>query len=118
MVSQRPPHKVHITIHCRFILSNHFYDLSNWLLFIDTSYYFYQDRLTRNLRGLHLEISWSGSPWACGKQLKHYPAFSKNGISIAVSFFNPVTERGFLNLPHINNQPLHLPNNWLLEPLC
>ncbi|EYU27428.1 hypothetical protein ABFS82_13G159200 [Erythranthe guttata] len=47
----------------------------------------HKDHLTRNLRGVNLEISWSGSPWSCGKQLKHYPSFRRNGISIAVQSF-------------------------------
>ncbi|KAI3466432.1 hypothetical protein Pfo_023095 [Paulownia fortunei] len=44
-------------------------------------------RLARNLKGHHFDISWSGLAWACGKQLKHYPAFSRNGISISVQSF-------------------------------
>ncbi|XP_011095526.1 uncharacterized protein LOC105174955 isoform X2 [Sesamum indicum] len=47
----------------------------------------HKGRLARNLKGHHLDISWSGSAWACGKQLKHYPAFRRNGISIAVQSF-------------------------------
>ncbi|KAK6124770.1 hypothetical protein DH2020_041491 [Rehmannia glutinosa] len=33
------------------------------------------------------EIVWSGDDWICSKQLKHYPAFSKNGINIPVYSF-------------------------------
>ncbi|KAI3456826.1 hypothetical protein Pfo_013489 [Paulownia fortunei] len=47
----------------------------------------HKGHLARNLRSHHLDISWSGSAWACGKQLKHYPAFRRNGISIAVQSF-------------------------------
>lgn len=47
----------------------------------------HKGRLARNLKGHHLDISWSGSAWACGKQLKHYPAFCRNGISISVHSF-------------------------------
>ncbi|KAH6778627.1 hypothetical protein C2S51_009939 [Perilla frutescens var. frutescens] len=47
----------------------------------------HKGRIARNLKGHHLDISWSGSAWACGKQLKHYPAFSRNGISISVQSF-------------------------------
>ncbi|KAL8469735.1 hypothetical protein ACS0TY_032542 [Phlomoides rotata] len=47
----------------------------------------HKGRLARNLKGHQLDISWSGSPWACGKQLKHFPAFSRNGISISVHSF-------------------------------
>ncbi|XP_051128506.1 uncharacterized protein LOC127249639 [Andrographis paniculata] len=43
--------------------------------------------LARNPKGRHLDISWSGTAWTCGKQLKHYPAFQRNGISIAVQSF-------------------------------
>ncbi|KAL6536652.1 hypothetical protein OROMI_026233 [Orobanche minor] len=52
-----------------------------------TQMLFHKGRLTGNLKGNHLGISWSGSAWACGKQLKHYPAFCRNGISIAVQSF-------------------------------
>lgn len=31
------------------------------------------------------EVVWSGDASMCDKQLKHYPAFSRNGIDIAVS---------------------------------
>ncbi|KAL3851141.1 hypothetical protein ACJIZ3_013023 [Penstemon smallii] len=47
----------------------------------------HKGHLARNLNGHHLDISWSGLAWTCGKQLKHYPAFSRNGISIAVQSF-------------------------------
>ncbi|KAG8386032.1 hypothetical protein BUALT_Bualt03G0106800 [Buddleja alternifolia] len=47
----------------------------------------HKGRIARNLKSHHLDISWSGSAWACGKQLKHYPAFRRNGISIAVHSF-------------------------------
>lgn len=47
----------------------------------------HKGRLARNLKGPQLDISWSGSPWPCGKQLKHFPAFSRNGISISVHSF-------------------------------
>ncbi|CAA0832448.1 agenet domain-containing protein / bromo-adjacent homology (BAH) domain-containing protein [Striga hermonthica] len=48
---------------------------------------FHKGHLAKNSKGHHLGISWSGSAWACGKQLKHYPAFCRNGISIAVQSF-------------------------------
>ncbi|KAG9159844.1 hypothetical protein Leryth_007843 [Lithospermum erythrorhizon] len=47
----------------------------------------HESRYTRNLRGRQTDILWSGVPWSCTKQLTHYPAFSRNGISIAVSVF-------------------------------
>ncbi|GFP80470.1 hypothetical protein PHJA_000190400 [Phtheirospermum japonicum] len=47
----------------------------------------HKGRIAKNLKGHHLGISWSGSSWACVKQLKHYPAFRRNGISIAVQSF-------------------------------
>lgn len=31
------------------------------------------------------EMVWSGDASICDKQLKHYPAFSRNGIDITVS---------------------------------
>ena len=44
----------------------------------------YQGRLAKNFRGRNSDIVWSGSPWMCGKQLKHYPSFGRNGITIPV----------------------------------
>lgn len=44
-------------------------------------------RLSRNLRGHASDIVWSGEAWACGKQLKHYPAFCRNGITIVIQSF-------------------------------
>ncbi|OIW04257.1 hypothetical protein TanjilG_00817 [Lupinus angustifolius] len=40
------------------------------------------------------DIVWSGVPWTCGKQLKHYPAFSRNGIKIAIQSFIFVMAKG------------------------
>ncbi|XP_059666544.1 uncharacterized protein LOC132312263 isoform X2 [Cornus florida] len=47
----------------------------------------YKDRLAKNLRGHASDIVWSGVAWACGKQLKHYPAFCRNGTTIATQSF-------------------------------
>lgn len=47
----------------------------------------YQNRLARNLKIRTLDIVWSGVAWTCGKQLKHFPAFCRNGITIAVQSF-------------------------------
>ncbi|XP_027171117.1 uncharacterized protein LOC113770746 [Coffea eugenioides] len=44
-------------------------------------------RLARNLRGNPSDIVWSDEAWACGKQLKHFPAFCRNGVTIAVQSF-------------------------------
>ncbi|CAH9113701.1 unnamed protein product [Cuscuta epithymum] len=44
-------------------------------------------RLARNLNGPCPDIVWSGEPWTCGKQLKHYPGFCRNGIAIAIHSF-------------------------------
>ncbi|XP_060186921.1 uncharacterized protein LOC132616502 [Lycium barbarum] len=43
--------------------------------------------ITRNLRVHSSDIVWSGEPWVCSKQLKHYPIFCRNGITIAVHAF-------------------------------
>ncbi|XP_068669421.1 uncharacterized protein [Aristolochia californica] len=41
----------------------------------------------RKLRGHDSDITWSGAAWACGKQLKHYQAFSRNGTTIPIHSF-------------------------------
>ncbi|KAF6145068.1 hypothetical protein GIB67_013419 [Kingdonia uniflora] len=33
------------------------------------------------------DIVWSGDAWKCGKQLKHYPAFCRNGTTITIHSF-------------------------------
>lgn len=47
----------------------------------------YQNRLARSLKLRAPDIVWSGVAWTCGKQLKHFPAFCRNGITIAVQSF-------------------------------
>ncbi|KAG2333177.1 hypothetical protein Bca52824_004357 [Brassica carinata] len=44
-------------------------------------------RLPMNLRVHNWEIMWSGTSWMCGKQLKHYPSFCRNGTTIGVQSF-------------------------------
>ncbi|GLT80217.1 hypothetical protein SLA2020_516690 [Shorea laevis] len=41
----------------------------------------------RKLKVHKSNIEWSGVAWICTKQLKHYPAFSRDGDSIAVHSF-------------------------------
>ncbi|KAK9269604.1 hypothetical protein L1049_001381 [Liquidambar formosana] len=47
----------------------------------------YTARLARNLKGHDSDIVWSGVAWTCGKQLKHYPAFCRNGTKIMSQSF-------------------------------
>uniref|UniRef100_A0A7N0U1T2 BAH domain-containing protein n=1 Tax=Kalanchoe fedtschenkoi TaxID=63787 RepID=A0A7N0U1T2_KALFE len=47
----------------------------------------YMGCLARSFREQSSEISWSGTAWMCGKQLKHYPSFCRNGITIKVQSF-------------------------------
>ncbi|KAK2999711.1 hypothetical protein RJ639_023809 [Escallonia herrerae] len=47
----------------------------------------YKGRLARSFKGQASDIVWSGVAWTCGKQLKHYPAFCRNGITIAIHSF-------------------------------
>lgn len=47
----------------------------------------YKGHLAKSLRGHTSDIVWSGDAWTCGKQLKHYPSFRRNGIEIAVQSF-------------------------------
>ncbi|XWS27743.1 hypothetical protein CRYUN_Cryun25bG0006900 [Craigia yunnanensis] len=50
--------------------------------------------LSRNLNGQSSDIVWSGTAWTCGKQLKHFPAFCRNGTTIAVQSFVFVMAKG------------------------
>ncbi|KAJ0102803.1 hypothetical protein Patl1_03970 [Pistacia atlantica] len=48
----------------------------------------------RNMNGQNSDIVWSGNAWTCGKQLKHYPAFCRNGTTIAIQSFVFVMGKG------------------------
>ncbi|XP_017980597.1 PREDICTED: uncharacterized protein LOC18593312 [Theobroma cacao] len=50
--------------------------------------------LSRNWNGPSSDIVWSGTAWTCGKQLKHFPAFGRNGTTIAVQSFVFVMAKG------------------------
>lgn len=50
--------------------------------------------LARSFKGHHPDIVWSGFAWKCGKQLKHYPAFCRNGTTIAIQSFVFVMAKG------------------------
>lgn len=58
---------------------------------IVTAFYFLVILMRKSLSQVRLpifhswEIMWSGTPWMCGKQLKHYPSFCRNGTTIGVS---------------------------------
>ncbi|KAJ9672364.1 hypothetical protein PVL29_025831 [Vitis rotundifolia] len=47
----------------------------------------YTGRFARNLEGHDSDIVWSGVAWTCGKQLKHYPSFCRNGTTIVIQSF-------------------------------
>ncbi|KAK4746345.1 hypothetical protein SAY87_012657 [Trapa incisa] len=49
------------------------------------------------LNGGNSGFAWSGAPWSCVKQLKHYGSFCRNGISIAVYSFVYVMGKGDTN---------------------
>ncbi|XP_065862572.1 uncharacterized protein [Euphorbia lathyris] len=53
-----------------------------------------QGRISRTLTGHNSDIVWTGVSWTCGKQLKHYPAFCRNGITIAIQSFVFVMAKG------------------------
>ncbi|KAK0602513.1 hypothetical protein LWI29_034237 [Acer saccharum] len=53
-----------------------------------------QGHLTRNLNGHSSDIVWSGDAWTCGKQLKHYHAFGRNGTTISIQSFVFVMAKG------------------------
>ncbi|XP_071702064.1 uncharacterized protein [Rutidosis leptorrhynchoides] len=42
---------------------------------------------SRNIKWRTPDIVWSGASWTCSKQLKHFPAFCRNGITIAIQSF-------------------------------
>ncbi|XP_059624813.1 uncharacterized protein LOC132267922 [Cornus florida] len=44
-------------------------------------------QVPRKFKAQNLDIVWSGVAWICCKQLKHYPAFCRNGTTIAVHSF-------------------------------
>ncbi|KAL2944926.1 Cysteine--tRNA ligase [Bienertia sinuspersici] len=45
------------------------------------------DRRVRNLKQSYSDVMWLGAAWNCGKQLKHFPAFCRNGTTIGVQSF-------------------------------
>nr|GEX49363.1 putative agenet domain-containing protein / bromo-adjacent homology (BAH) domain-containing protein [Tanacetum cinerariifolium] len=47
----------------------------------------YQNRLAKNVNLRMPDIVWSGVAWTCTKQLKHFPAFCRNGMTISVQSF-------------------------------
>ncbi|XP_076895507.1 uncharacterized protein LOC143548147 isoform X2 [Bidens hawaiensis] len=64
----------------------------------------YQNRFARNLTSQAQDIVWSGVAWTCGKQLKHFPSFSRNGITIAVqSFVYVMSEEGTRHLAYLED---------------
>ncbi|KAJ4980440.1 hypothetical protein NE237_031277 [Protea cynaroides] len=50
-------------------------------------------RIARKLKGCSTDIVWSGAAWTCAKQLKKYPAFCRNGTTIARHSFVLVMAR-------------------------
>ncbi|GAY47682.1 hypothetical protein CUMW_106180 [Citrus unshiu] len=50
--------------------------------------------LSRNINGQSSDIVWSGVAWTCGKQLKHFPAFCRNGTTISIQSFVFVMAKG------------------------
>lgn len=51
------------------------------------SYQHEQAEFCSNFYGQTSDITWSGVSWTCGKQLKHYQAFCRNGIAIGTHSF-------------------------------
>ncbi|XP_044506534.1 uncharacterized protein LOC123226107 isoform X2 [Mangifera indica] len=47
-----------------------------------------------SMNGCDSDIMWSGNAWTCGKQLKHYRAFCRNGTTIAIQSFVFVMAKG------------------------
>ncbi|XAR65752.1 hypothetical protein NMG60_11009968 [Bertholletia excelsa] len=44
-------------------------------------------QVPRRLKVQNSDIVWSGAAWICSKQLRHYPAFYRNGTMISVNSF-------------------------------
>ncbi|KAJ0720021.1 putative BAH domain, Agenet-like domain, Agenet domain, plant type [Helianthus annuus] len=64
----------------------------------------YQNRLARNIKLRVPDIVWSGVAWTCSKQLKHFPAFCRNGITIAVqSFVYVMSEEEIRHLAYLED---------------
>ncbi|KAK1435593.1 hypothetical protein QVD17_01359 [Tagetes erecta] len=64
----------------------------------------YQNHLARNSKVRIPDIAWSGAAWTCSKQLKHFPAFCRNGITIAVqSFVYVMSEEEIRHLAYIED---------------
>ncbi|KAJ0765640.1 putative BAH domain, Agenet-like domain, Agenet domain, plant type [Helianthus annuus] len=64
----------------------------------------YQNRLARNIKLRAPDIVWSGVAWTCSKQLKHFPAFCRNGITIAVqSFVYVMSEEEIRHLAYLED---------------
>ncbi|KAI4306201.1 hypothetical protein L6164_029496 [Bauhinia variegata] len=55
---------------------------------------FSQGLLMSSFKGLNSDIVWSGVAWTCGKRLKHYPSFCRNGIKIVIQSFVFVMGKG------------------------
>ncbi|XP_074310837.1 uncharacterized protein LOC141646785 isoform X2 [Silene latifolia] len=45
------------------------------------------DHRVRNFKQSYSDIVWLGASWTCGKQLKHFPGFCRNGTTIAAHSF-------------------------------
>ncbi|XP_068310556.1 uncharacterized protein [Pyrus communis] len=54
----------------------------------------HQGCLSKTLTGCNPAIVWSGVAWTCGKQLKHFPAFCRDGTTIAIKSFVFVMAKG------------------------
>ncbi|KAJ8754944.1 hypothetical protein K2173_015456 [Erythroxylum novogranatense] len=53
-----------------------------------------QNRCPKDLSGYSADIVWAGNSWTSGKQLKHYPAFCRNGTKIMIQSFVFVMAKG------------------------
>ncbi|KAE7995236.1 hypothetical protein FH972_000057 [Carpinus fangiana] len=66
--------------------------------------YFQDQMVSRKVRVQNSDIVWSGIAWICAKQLKHYPAFCRNGTTIAVhSFVFIMAEEGSQYLGYLED---------------
>jgi hypothetical protein len=81
-----------VSIHCIFYV--YFLDFLIFFLVFDLTLS-RQIQARSKLKVQNPHIKWSGAAWICAKELRHYPAFFRNGTTITVSV-NTLTSYFFI----------------------